>query len=32
MSDARKECLIGEAYFMRAFYYFQLCVCSEVCL
>ena len=24
MSDARKECLIGEAYFMRAFYYFQL--------
>lgn len=24
MTESRKECLLGEAYFMRAFYYFQL--------
>ena len=24
MSAERKECLLGEAYFLRAFYYFQL--------
>lgn len=24
MSESRRDCLLGEAYFMRAFYYFQL--------